>query len=142
MKINLTKEEYEKLLQVIYAGNWLINGHREDPIDDFLEIEQKVFEAGRELKIGTNLLRWDKKYKQYLPSEKLEDTMEELIDDHDEQLFWSELIQRLAARDILVEKGEDVVEKMDEIEESEIISKYSEKYGDEFEGNGIKNLKL
>lgn len=142
MKLELTKEEFERLLQVVYAGNWLINGLREDPLDDFLNVEQKVFELSREMNGGTELVKWDKKYQQYLPSAKLESMMEELIDDYDENLFWNELIQRMAARDILAEKGEDAVEAMDETEENELLHKYSEPYSNAFETHGIRDLKL
>ncbi len=140
MKLELTEKEYETLVKMVYAGNWMINGLRDDTIDEFLDLEQKIFLSSRELKGGTQLLKWDKKYENYLPSEKMEDVMDELIDEYDEQIFWNELIQRLASRDILDRFGDEAVEAMSEVEESEHIAEYSQTYSDEFENNGIRNL--
>jgi len=142
MNIELTKEEYERLLKVVYAGNWMLNGLREDPLEEYIEIEQKIFAASRELKGGTDQLRWDKKYHQFLPSEKLESEMDEFLQDYDENIFWNELIHRLAARDVLEQFGEDAVENMDETEENEHLAAFSETYESHFEERGILDLKI
>lgn len=42
MKIELTKEQYRKLVELVYLGNWLVNAHREagECLQEYEESEQ------------------------------------------------------------------------------------------------------
>ena len=44
MELNLSREQYEKLLELVYLGNWLINAYRtDDYLEDYAEVVSLVF---------------------------------------------------------------------------------------------------
>jgi hypothetical protein len=139
MKIELTKEQYRKLIELLFLSHWLINSHRtgakgDEMKTDYDELEQHVFSYAKDFQLGQLVMEEEG---EYFTTMKLEENLMPLIEEYDEYTFWEQLPAQLAERDIRKEIGlvkklkDEHIERMYEIEET---------YQEEFHKNGLKNL--
>ncbi len=143
MKITCTKEEFKSLLDLVYAGNVLINSMRsqEERIQEYSQMEQNIFAMAKDFGFE-ELITYDEEFKEYTPTAAYEENgVDEYIDAYDTQVFWEELVMRLARRDALNYVG-DVDTDMTKAQLKEMQMNLEEKYGQEFEENNLMNLKL
>jgi hypothetical protein len=68
--------------------------------------------------------------------------MMEFIDEYNNDVFWDELAERLALRDLVRAEGEDRIQGMGLEERLEKIETLRGAYLDEFHANGITRLGL
>ncbi len=143
MNITCTKEEFKSLLDLVYAGNVLINGMRsqEERIQEYSQMEQSIFAMAKDFGFE-ELITYDEEFKEYTPTAAYEENgVDEYIDAYDTQVFWEELVMRLARRDALNYVG-DVDPDMTKAQLKEMQMNLEEKYEQEFEENNLMNLKL
>jgi hypothetical protein len=148
MNIELSEEQFIRLLKLAHLGNYVVNGARESDGEDqkiskYDEIEGFLLKFAYENQCE-GLVLYDLKNNKYAPAESLEydDEMEAFIEEYNEDVFWEELGSRLAERDMMEEMGEEIVLKLDDGERLKVLSEAKEKYFDEFEENGVDNLRL
>ena len=143
MKIECTQEEFKALLDLVYAGNLLINGMRsqEERIEGPAQMEQEIFKLAEAFGFG-ELIEYDSEFSEYMPSHEYEESsVNEYIDDYETRVFWEELVMRLARRDALNYAG-DVDQNVTKAALKEMQLKFEEQYEEELESNGIMNLKI
>jgi len=143
MKIEATKEEFKSLLDLVYAGNVLINGMRskEERIQVYSEVEQKIFAMAKDFELQS-VIEYDEEFKEYMPtSDYEEEGVDEYIDAYDTQVFWEELVMRLARRDGLNYVG-DVDPDMTKAQLKEMQMNLEEKYEEEIQEHGLARLKI
>lgn len=141
VNIELSEKHYKTLLKLVYLGEWVSQSYNEEPSKEIEEVEQIVYGMSKGTK-SENWIELDEKTKRYFPTVDMEEEMLENIDEYDDLVFWDELVDRLAERDLVEAHGEDKITKMsfeDRIEEEDPIV---EAYEEEFSKNGIKKLKL
>ena len=133
MQIELTEKEFRRLLDMVYIGNWILNSCRDsDRFEDYDKIEEKLFSLCPERGMGSLVQRW--RGHSY-PSRAFEEGgIHEAIADYEDAIFYDILAEELARRDmdcdqISQENMEELTSRMDE-------------YFDEFEKNGIENVKV
>lgn len=148
MKIELAKEQYENLIKLVYLGNWMINAIRSDAKGDerikkYDGTEQYIFSFAKDAGLEKHI-EFDKKFNRFFPTRKFEEDtdVEKYREEYDDDIFWDELIDRLARRDFIKEYGEKVIRKMDWRERIEKEHPFIEKYAKEIEENGLNNLEL
>ena len=143
MNLELTKEEFKILFDLVYAGNVLVNGMRsvEERIAPYSEMEQKIFALAKENGLE-DAIEYSEEFKEYMPTRMYEaGEINEYIDNYDDQVFWEELVVRMARRDALNELG-DVNPDMSKAELNALQDKLEEKYEEEIEYHGIERLKV
>lgn len=143
MKIECTKEEFKVLLDMVYAGNILMNSMRsqDEKIKEYADMEQYFFAKAIEYDLE-NLVEYDEEYSEYIPTREYEDEeFNQYIDEYETRVFWEELVMRLARRDALNYAG-DVDQDITRAALKEMQLKLEEKYDEEIEANGIMNLKI
>ncbi len=143
MKIECTKEEFKVLLDMVYAGNVLINSMRsqEEKIEEYANMEQFFLSKAKEYGLE-NIAEYDEEYSEYIPTREYEDEdFNGYIDEYETRVFWEELIMRLARRDALNYAG-DVDQDITKAALKEMQLKLEDKYEEEIEANGIMNLKV
>ncbi len=143
MKIECTKEEFKVLLDMVYAGNILMNSMRsqDEKIKEYVDMEQYFFAKAKEYDLE-NLVEYDEEYSEYIPTREYEDEeFNQYIDEYETRVFWEELVMRLARRDALNYAG-DVDQDITRAALKEMQLKLEEKYDEEIEANGIMNLKI
>jgi hypothetical protein len=144
MKIHFTKKEYRLLLDIVHIAEWVMNSYtvgdnpRSQPYDD---IEQKILSYAKDFGFE-NLVMYDQKSQKFFPTREHEESEDarQFIEEFEAEVFWEELCNRLAQRDLLKEKGLQKVKKMNAIERISAEDEIAEKYNKEFVENGIRNL--
>lgn len=144
MKIDITKEEYRLLLDMLSISDWVMNSYKteDDPeTAPYAALEQKLLSHAKAFGFD-NLVKYDAEEKAYFPTAEYEaaETDVRFIDEFEDFCFWEQLCSRLAERDLIRERGAEAVQEMapwDRITEAEDLM---EKYEDEFAENGIANL--
>nr|WP_302598595.1 hypothetical protein [uncultured Cellulosilyticum sp.] len=143
MKIECTKEEFKTLMDLVYAGNLLINGpkSKEERVQRYSDMEQQIFAMAKEYGLD-DLIEYDGEFEEYMPTHEYEeDEFNEYIDEYDTSVFWDELVMRLARRDALNYAG-DVDQNVSPGALREMQLKWEEQYEEEIAENGIMNLKI
>ena len=142
MKVSFTAKEYARLLELAHLGLWVAGARPDDPAtmpERYAEIAQKTFGLA-ELFGCAELVEADVNG-QFFPTEKLTDgPVADKIDRFVEDAFWSELVTRLAERDLRAELG--ATKLSDELteEEEEKLGQLEDGYWREFEANGVQHL--
>jgi len=148
MKIELTKEQYKNLIKLVYLGNWIVNSIRSGEEDDkriekYENIAQYIYSFSREEGLE-RYIEFDKQVNRFFPTREFEEDtdLERYRQEYDDEVFWQELIHRLAERDFIKEYGENTIKKMNWRERLEKEQPFIEKYGEEFEESGLMNLEI
>ena len=141
MKIEFTKEQYEQLMKLVHVGNYIINGMRdeEEEIVQYNEIENYINQHAKDFGLNNLVEEEDGKFypsQELLDSEELETYMEE----HNDEIFWDELADRLAVKAILDGYDEEALEKMTSEEQFFLRMYVSEQFEGEFEEAGLDNV--
>lgn len=133
MQIELTEKEFRRLLDMVYIGNWILNSCREDDrFEDYDKLEEKLFGLCPQVGMGALTQRW---HGHTYPSRAFEDGgIHEAIADYEDAVFYDLLAEELARRDM-------DAEHIDQNDMEELSSRIDEYY-DEFEKNGIENVKV
>ena len=144
MNLELTKQELERLLELAYMGDWMVNGLHaaEDRVRDHDGALQKLYALAEENGLGY-LLETDEESGDLKPSAAFRDRMDLAghVAHYDDDVFWDELALRLAERDLKEELGTglDVLPR----EEREArVDEAAEPYDREFDARGVERLRL
>lgn len=140
-----TPEQYESLMKLVYLGNWMVNGIKisEERNKKFDTIQQRIFEDAEDAGCG-NLAEFDENVKKYFPTQAFEEDAEitGVQKEYTAEIFWAELVERLAQRDFIAQYGMEKIKAMGEREHKERYSECVKRYVDEFEKNELTNLFL
>ena len=133
MKLELTKKQYRRLLDLVYIGNWVLNSTRgEDRIPDYDEVESLIFGRAQELGMGVVAEVYQG---EVIPSRAFaEGGIHEAIMDYEDNVFFDILAEDLARRDM-----EDV--PIDDSNYAELASRI-DAYINEFEEHGTDNIMI
>lgn len=131
MKIELSKKEFRRLLDMAYIGNWILNSTRgNDRFEDYDNVESKLFALCRENGMDSLVEKWEG---EDVPSKKFaEGGIHEAIMDYEDTVFFEILAEELARRDmeykpVSKDNYDELVARMDE-------------YIAEFEAHGTDNI--
>lgn len=133
MKLELTKKQFRRLLDMAYIGNWILNSTRgEDRFADYDKVESLLFQKAREE--GMEILA-ETYLNETVPSRAfVEGGIHEAIMDYENNVFFDILAEDLARRDM-----NDA--PIDESNYAELASRI-DAYITEFENNGTDNILL
>lgn len=136
--LELDKKELEKLVELIYLGEWLVNANRVDKhIKKYWPVQQLVYsklESAGIKNVATKVAgQWDIEDEKHFE-------LQPLIDEFVESGFWEELPHRLAMRDLIADIGVEKVSKMSGEQMLYAVHERVEKYMDEMENYGIDRL--
>jgi hypothetical protein len=144
MKVSFTPKEYARLLELAHLGLWVAGSRPEDPAtmpERYAAIAQKAFALAEPLGCA-DLVESDING-QFFPNEKLTTgAVREKIDQFVEDAFWSELVVRLAERDLRADLGATKLTPELTPEEEERLAAIEDNYWREFETNGVDHLVL
>jgi hypothetical protein len=139
LNITLNHDQYRKLIELAYLGEWVINAHHDTEYQDEAAgvVLEKVLSAHPLPEIGRDEETGD----HFMNSEWIERIYDSYILDYDDHVFWDELTERLAARDLARARGvsADDVNRDDDLPE---LRPLEERYRDELEEHGIDRLDI
>lgn len=85
--MNPPEVDFEVLIQLIYAGNWLVNGPSQDRIAEFDDGTSRVHSKSDKAGLGDHVY-YEKEAERYFPDGKLEQAMAEFTNDYENDAFW------------------------------------------------------
>lgn len=131
MKLELTKKQYRRLLDMVYIGNWILNSTRgEDRFTDYDDLESLLFSRAKDEGMGSLAEVWRGVV---VPSRAFaEGGIHEAIMEYENNVFFDILAEDLARRDM-----DDV--PIDESNFAELTSRI-DAYITEFEEHGTDNI--
>ena len=139
IQIAFTKEQLEDFLDIVCLGQWMINGPRVERIEKYDKLAQHVYKAAKEA--GLKGVEYEEKDAEYwLTAEYEESVLQEFKEAYDNEIFWDDLSDRLAERDMEREFDSKAIEAMDNKERFIAHQTICRKYEEEFEKHGIERL--
>ncbi|TGK13130.1 hypothetical protein EHO60_02720 [Leptospira fletcheri] len=145
MKIEFTPEQYETLLKSVAISSWMINAFNEggEETPAYSELEQYILSFATDFG-KQDFVDYDAADNVYYPTRKFEDQTDifDIISDYDNELFWDELIHRMARRDFALEYGEDGIAGMAIEERIEKEAPFIAKYEEIFANQGLDNIEV
>lgn len=137
MEFQLGPEEYRRLIELVYLGEWMTNAqhdpeHQDEGATDILQrllSAQAVDGVGRDVE--------SRKY--YLEDSWADRLYDHYVLDYDDHVFWDELVERLAQRDLARERGVGP-ESIDREENLGELRPIEERYRRELEQHGLERF--
>jgi hypothetical protein len=139
MNVQLEPDEYRKLIELAYLGEWLVNSHHDPDFQD--EAASQALQRVLEQYKGPDVDRDDETSEYFMQAEWTERLYDAHILDYDDHVFWEELTERLAQRDLARSRGVsiDEINRDDDVME---LRPLEERYRVEFEDNGVERLEI
>lgn len=139
IKVELTTEEFRKLIELAYLGEWMVNAQHDPQFQDESAgaLVQKLLVAHK-----LPIVDLDAETGEYfMKAEWTERLYDEYILDYDDHTFWDELTERLAMRDLAKERGvdPDSINRDDDLLE---LRPLEDRYRSELEGHGLDRLEI
>lgn len=139
MNVSLQPDEYRKLIELAYLGEWLVNAHHDTDFQDdeasaaFQSLLKGGHAEGVEQDAETS--------EYYLNADWVEKLYDAYILDYDDHVFWDELTERLAQRDLARQRGVsiDEINRDDDLLE---LRPLEERYHRELEEHGVERLDI
>lgn len=133
MQIDLTKQEFRLLLDMVYIGNWVLNSTRgEDRFQPYDELESKLFGLCRDNGMKILVEKWNG---EDVPSKAYCDGgIHEAIAFYEDNIFYEILAEELSRRDMHYPEINE--ENYDE------ITRRMAQYMNEFRASGVDRLVL
>jgi hypothetical protein len=146
MKIKISKNEYRLMLDVFAIAEWVMNSFKVDKEPEtkpYNKLEQKIMSYAEDFGCG-NLVSYDSKLEEFFPTKEFEEMggYSKFIEQFEDDVFWEELGQRLALRDLINDQGLEAVRSMDPASRLRAQDEIADRYHREFYDNGIENLFL
>ncbi len=147
MNVEITKEEYLGLLDLLHIAGWVLVAHKaeDDPrTQKYDRIMQKFYalagEAGAE-----DLIEYDPGPAKYYPTRKFEESSKAMtfVDEFVDHSFWDELIVRFSERDAARQAGG--YEQLNQLSPEALHAledPLDQRYADEFDEHGIDRLEI
>lgn len=131
MKLELTKKQYRRLLDMVYIGNWVLNSTRgDDRFADYDEVESLLFSKAKEEGMKSLAEVYEG---EVVPSRAFVDGgIHEAIIEYENNIFFDILAEDLARRDM-----EDAA--IDQNNYDELVRRI-DAYLDEFEEHGTDRI--
>ena len=133
MKIELTKQQFRYLLDLVYIGNWVINSTREnDRIKEYDQVEALVFSHCLQEKMSKLVELYQG---ELIPSRAFADGgIHEAIEHYEDIVFYEILAEEMALRDM---DGEPLTR-----ENSTALMERIETYLSEFDRHGTDHISV
>jgi hypothetical protein len=101
MKIDLSREQYLTLVKLLQLGNWPLGltEANQELVSKAEALEQYIFSLSSEFEAGDGIY-YDEEEECYYLSDELRETVEAIIDEYEEDVFWDQLTHKLATIDL------------------------------------------
>lgn len=143
MRLELTKNELERLLEIAVLAEEVLNAHRAEGArsEEHDAVFDKLHDLADEEGLGYLVERGDDGGVR--PSLAMRTRLDAAgwLADYDDCVFWDELALRLAERDLRAELGA-AFDAMPEAERRERVDALAEAYDEEFDRRGVERLRL
>ncbi|MEW6713399.1 MAG: hypothetical protein AB1403_26495 [Candidatus Riflebacteria bacterium] len=143
MKLELDKKELECLVEMAMMAEWVMTAHDEE--DDprkarYLALTQKLYRFAHENGMKKEFVIEEDDICEPDADWEESSISRVFIDEYEDQTFWSELVGRLADRDMQKKFGGKKPKSFDE--QMEVYEECAEKFIEEFDKHGLDRLEI
>lgn len=139
MKLSLQPDEYRKLVELAYLGEWMVNAQHDPDFHDeeARSVVQKLLASQPQADVEQDA----ETREFFMTSEWTEKLYDEYILDYDDHVFWDELAERLAQRDLANDRAVplETINRDDDLLD---LREFEERYHLEFEDHGVERLEI
>lgn len=144
MEFKFTKDEMEKLLQLLDMAEWVLTSldvEEDERKYAYKQLLQKIYKEAYDHGMKKEIIK-DEDFDQYYPNEEWEEStlVRDFIEEFEDGTFWDELVFRLADRDIDRRMNGKPPKNFEE--HVAMFTKIQTKYEEEFEKNNLENLEV
>lgn len=142
MHLDLNREQYAALLELLFLGEWVVNGVRapNDFVEKYPELSSYIMSKAQSFGCTDMVEVCDGNY--LLSDQNDHEQLSEYIDYYNEHQLGEELLDQLVDRDMKEKFSAAEQSKMSEQELIAIQSDLRETYEKELEKNGLKNFRF
>jgi hypothetical protein len=146
MKINFTKKEYQTLVEMLLVADWVIRSDEEEPraeTEPYGALRKKVLSHFREMGMGEDF-QYDQQADEYFETSEYEARAPHVrfLSEYDERMFWSQLADRLAARDLAANGTRNTEQAVGAEERLVRLFEAIEAYEEEFAEHGLDHVRI
>jgi hypothetical protein len=142
MQITLSQAQYEKLIHLVYLGNWMVNSYRgSQRLEEYDRLAEDIMSFAPSAGFKDQV-EFDEFEGRYYPSRKLDAAMRGFWEEYDEDVFWNMLIDGLAERDFGRKYGQENFEVMEGDEYDKKLEPFLKKYEKEVDEHGLERLEI
>ena len=139
IELQLSETHFFQLLDLIYLGNWMVtacSGVEDEHAQEYTDVEKQMFSHAEPfLEKGP----FHTLNSEVIFTEEHEDSLQDIIGEYDNEVFWEALAYRMAKRDVIEQIG-----PIKEIKNEVFMQIFHREmdYIREFETNGIKRITI
>ena len=131
---------------MVEIASWVLYAHKTEEEPEtvkYRDLEQKLLSYAKEIGLK-HFVKYEKKLGKYFLTKEFEDksAFMDYIDDYNNDTFWDELINHLSLRDLIRQEGEEKYRGMSLMERFLKEEPIREKYYNEFQMNGLNNIRI
>lgn len=145
--ISLTREQYFSLLKTVYLGNWMANANKDGSpeskrLQELEDTENVILSYAKQFGYSKYVDDELVNESQYYPTRAFEEEtdVEMLIDEYTEDMFWDELVERLADRDFRKRYSQAQISAMSQEERVNKLYEFIDNWAEEINTNGLDNV--
>lgn len=140
MQLDLTEEQYRRLLELAFLGEWMANGvsPETERRKDLQVLADLLYAKANEIGI-TDWVEYCNDCEGYHANHVMESVVSDTIDKYDETTFWEVLSHHLAYRDVML--TQDSTKDMTPALEMRLFH-VKEQYQREFQKHGLDHVRL
>lgn len=124
VKLELSKEQYETLVEMVFLGTWMVNSTRVELDEGFEEVRELVLSKYKEASLEDRITYQEQIDVHDLDVDYESKLLDTYVEEYDEFSFWDKLVEKLAEKEMSERYGpldgeltEEQMEKRMEIEE-------------------------
>jgi hypothetical protein len=146
MKASFTAKEYRQLLELVHLGMWAVTAYQGEETaaaKRYFDLDQKLLELATDMGCADLVEERDDGTLQPAPKLSEDDRVRDLQADFQNDVFWHELVNRLADRDVAGELAKRAMQTPGvdaPPSNEELTKKLEERYWAEFEKNDLANV--
>ena len=147
MHLRLTDEELAGLVEMVHLAANVACWNHKDGADEkamrYEAVEQKLYEKARHSGLS-DMIEWNEERQQLILSEAYQEPSfaQECYDEFRNEVFWEELVIRLADKALIARIGPSAWERLSEEERRKQTAGHEKSLWKEFATRGVENLML
>ena len=144
MQLDLDRAELERLLELAYLAERVLNDHRPagEGSSEHAAVLEKIHALAEEEGLGYLVAREDDGTAKASPALEARMDLAGFLQDYDDCVLWDELAVRLAERDLREELGSRAFDALPPSERADRVDALAEAYDREFDKRGLDRLRL
>ena len=140
LQLGITAEQFAEILRLAYLGEWLVKSQHDSEHQDEGATQALQVLLALASKLSPDAVGQDEETGRYFVREELARSWQERhVGDYDDHIFWQELAERLAERDLAEELGL-VTDGLDLEEHAAKLRELRERYWRELDQHGIERV--